>query len=104
MKTTFNVEFECYHYNTGMGDNHHFTMMKEFDSLEEAEAFRNNLVEQRTKETEYSNRDITFEAFDEWKEQFGDKYFCVEDGYVSFSILDHPIITKESIIKEEIKS
>jgi len=67
-----------------MADNHSYIANEDFDTLQDAHKFRDRLIEQRTMAMKYDHREITFEAYEQWKKTFD--MYEVENGFVSFSI------------------
>lgn len=97
----YRVKFECYHYNTGSADNHTYTGFEDFDTIEEAQKFKDKLIEQREMEQAYGYSKISYVEYDKWKEKFD--YYSVEDGYVSFyTFNEHPEIVKYFPEREEL--
>jgi len=43
----YRVKFECYWYNTGIADNHHYINFQDFDTLKEAEEFNDRVHTQK---------------------------------------------------------
>ena len=50
----YRVNFKCYWYNTGRADNHNYTNFEDFDTLEEAVAFKKR-VDERDETIEIDN-------------------------------------------------
>ena len=66
----YRVNFKCYWYNTGMGDNHHYTNYEDFDTLEEAESFKKRVDEQFEMSQKYEHRDIDYTNYSNWQKSF----------------------------------
>lgn len=79
----YRVKVPCYHYNTGNADNYSYKADVDFDTLEEAQVFLSNVNEQYKMEAAYENRDIVYEVYQLWEEEFESKWYTVEDGYVT---------------------
>lgn len=65
----YRVKFKCYWYNTGAGDNHYYTRNEDFDTIEEAEVYRNRV------DTQFSEYDK------EWENS--SNYIEVENGFIA---------------------
>lgn len=76
----FKVEFRCYHYNTGAGDNHFYNGYELFETLAEAQAFQSRISEQLIRCKDYETGAMSFEDFEEWKESFD--IYDVENGFI----------------------
>ena len=50
----YRVNFKCYWYNTGAADNHYYTNFEDFDTPEEAVAFKKR-VDERDETIEIEN-------------------------------------------------
>ena len=83
LKEKFRVKIPCYHYNTGSADNYNYTAEHDFDTIEEAELFKSKLDEQYKMVKKYEDRDITYEEYKEWADEFEDNWHEVEDGCIT---------------------
>lgn len=92
----YRVKFKCYWYNTGAADNHYYDRNEDFDTLEDATAFKVRVDTQfknskrrivfdaaNDKPSEYElkwNPPITIEEVNAWEES--DNYVEVENGFI----------------------
>lgn len=93
----YRVKFQCYWYNTGAADNHHYTNFEDFDTIEEAEKFLERVNMQyemsqkrivysweKYKPTEYEikyDKLIKYEDFEKWNNS--ENHIEVENGFIS---------------------
>ena len=72
----YRVKFQCYWYNTGAADNHHYMSSCDFDTLEEAQEFKKRVDHQFS--FHYQGWS---EEQDKWYES--DQAIEVENGFIS---------------------
>lgn len=89
----YRVKFECYWYNTGAADNHHYTNWEDFDTIEEAESYRDRV--QKQIEIYHDNSPGWIDRKDEWENS--EKYIEIENGFIS----GEPVIVKVYPEREE---
>jgi hypothetical protein len=77
----YRVKYKCYWYNTGAADNCHYETKKDFDTMGEAQSFRDKVNEQFKMNNNYNSNKITFKEFKRWEKKF--KPIDVENGYIS---------------------
>ena len=78
IEVKYGVEFSCYWYNTGMADNHSYINTEKFDTLEEAQKFRDKLLWEKDIKDSYTSEKINFEEY----QAYTDKFYEVENGYI----------------------
>jgi len=93
----YRVKFKCYWYNTGMADNHSYINHEDFDTLEEANTFKNRVDTQyknskRRVLYKYSHNEpasdyelkynppITFEEKEAWNKS--ENFIEIENGFI----------------------
>lgn len=77
----YRVNFECYWYNTGAADNHHYINCEDFNTFDEAITFRDRIQEQYEMSKKYEYRKISFDEYSNWKKSF--EIYEVENGFIS---------------------
>lgn len=92
----YRVKFQCYWYNTGAADNHYYINNMDFDTLEEAEKFRDRVNEQYNmgkkvhslydenmrNPSEYQKKYcMTRQAYNKWEDNW--EFIDIENGFIS---------------------
>lgn len=76
----YRVKFKCYWYNTGAADNHHYDNYEDFDTLEEAKAFKERVDEQLEMNQKRDRNKITYDEYYKWKKTF--QLIEIENGFI----------------------
>jgi len=77
----YRVKFNCYWYNTGAADNHHYTNHEDFDTIEQAQEFEKRVKKQFALFNDFKKS--TFEEREAWKNS--KDYIEIENGFITDS-------------------
>lgn len=91
----YKVNFQCYWYNTGAADNHYYINYEEFDTLGEAQTFKDRIIEQHEMGKKWETSKISYSDYKAWESNFD--IYEVENGFIS----GYPTIVKFFPAREE---
>lgn len=74
----YRVKYKCYWYNTGAGDNHYYINNEDFDTIEEAEAFKQRVNKQKDIHDDKSDGWVS--RTKEWNKS--SDYIEIENGFI----------------------